>query len=303
MEDVHTKILVDQAVSRAKQVAVEKGTSFLSGNDTTAFSNLGPNAVQFSAEVAGAGALTYKIAEGIKNGEVQAMVSSMASQAVSEIGARIGKLIGEYTGKATSLVASIPSKIADETARRVTKPNVPREKPIMSLSEIAEIVNGPDSVDKAKEEKYNNERKSDKIKKAYRIISTAVNKANKFMENANNRIKYIEKYALEGPEWIANQMSDVIDDAELEVRKELDHEFEYLEGAVNSWAKEEGVMLGDRIVAKTNKELKELAMKIRNQNEEAITQGKIKAKSVLQKAKLFIMGQLGINISVPVSTD
>ena len=173
----------------------------------------------------------------------------------------------------------------------------------MSLADIAKIVNGPDNVDKETEEKNDDNRKSEKIKKAYRIISNAVKQANDFLSNANKKIKYIEKYALEGPEWIAHQMSDIIDDAELEVREELDREFEMLDGAIDSWCKEEGSHLGDRIVEKTNEELRELAMKIRNQNEEAITQGKIKAKSVLQKAKLYIMGQLGINISVPVSTD
>ncbi len=303
IEDVHQKQLVDFAISKSKEIAVEKGTSFLSGKDTTAFSNLGPNAVEFSANVAGAGALTYKTIEGIKNGEVQAMVSAMASQAVSEIGSRIGKLIGDYTGRATSLVTSIPEKIAKETMRRVTKPYTPYENKIMSLGEWVAIVNGPDEIKKITEETNNVKRKADKINKGYEFIAEAVKKANEFMSNANKKIKYIEKYALEGPEWIANQMSDIIDDAELEVRKELDEEFNYLEEAVDNWSKDEGKILGQKIVDKTNEELHKLANKIRNDNEEAITQGKIKAKSLLQKGKLYIMGRLGINIKVPISTD
>lgn len=305
INDVHTKVLVDQATAKAKEIAVEKGTSWLTGHDTTAFSNLGPNAVQFGSNVAAAGAITYETIESIKNGEVIAMVEAMASQAVSEVGARIGKLIGEYTGRATSLVTSIPERIGKETVRRVTKPYVNQgEEHIMTLAEFIKIVIGPtESLERDKEEKHESKAKSEKLKKAKKIITEAVRIANKFMADANKRINYIKKYALEGPEWVANELSDIIDDAELEVRKLLDEDFNYLEELVDNWAKEEGKKLGGQIVQKTNKELHKLANKIRNDNEEAITQAKIKAKSVLQKGKLFIMSKLGINISVPISLD
>jgi len=56
--------------------------------------------------------------------------------------------------------------------------------------------------------------------------------------------------------------------------------------------------IGEKVVQQTNSLMKNLATEIKNKNEKTITQANIKAKSSLQKAKLSIMGLLGINIPI-----
>jgi len=282
-----------------------KGESYLNGGDTTAFSTLGTNAVNIGTNVVGAGVLTYDVVKDFKNGDALAFAESLAGQAIGDISGECGALIGEYTGKAASLVASIPGKIAEETARRVGDPRVELgEEPIYPMSHwMDEVFNGEENNRKIQHEENNDKRKEEKIKKAKEIISDAVKRANKFMDIANEKIDYVKKYALEGPEWVADQMSNTVDAVVYEVRKELDGDYKYLEDQINKWCENEGIAIGDKIVKKANNELHKLAEETKNNSEETVTKGKIKAKSVLQKAKLTIMGRLGINIHIPISTD
>lgn len=282
-----------------------KGDSYMEGFDTTAFSNLGTNAVQFGARATGAGVLTVELAKSFTNGDIQAMAADMAADAVGQIAGECGALIGQYVGKATALVASIPGKIASATTRRITNPDEKRsEEPIRSVAYyLVQKTTIREDLNKTEEEIREAVRKSERIKDAQEKISNAVKVANKFIEKANERIAYVQKYALEGPQWVADQMDKTINDVITEVDKQLEEHYNKLEMDVDTYCDKEGTQIGSKIVQTTNAEMEKIAIKIKNKNEETITQAKIKAKSTLQKAKLTIMGLLGVNIPIPVSTD
>ena len=282
-----------------------KGDSYMEGFDTTAFSNLGTNAVQFGARATGAGVLTVELAKSFTNGDIQAMAADMAADAVGRITGECGALIGQYVGKATSLVASIPGKIANATARRISSPDTKHnEEPIRSVAYyLVQKTTIREDLNKAEEEVREAVRKSDRIKNAQEKISDAVKTANKFIEKANERIAYVQKYALEGPQWVADQMDKTINDVITEVDKQLEEHYNKLEMDVDTYCDKEGTQIGAKVVQQTNRLMEKLATEIKNKNEETITQAKIKAKSTLQKAKLAIMGLLGVNIHIPISTD
>lgn len=277
-----------------------KGASFMDGFDTTAFSNLGTNAVQFGAIATGAGALTVKLAQSFTNGDIQTMVADMAADAVGQISGECGALIGQYVGKTTSLVASIPGKIVNATARRISSPDTKHnEEPIRSVAYyLVKKTSIHEDLIKAEEEAQEAFNKAEIIKNAQEKISNAVKTANEFIEKANERIAYIQKYALEGPQWVADQMDKTINNVITEIDKQLTEHYNKLEMNINTYCDNEGKQIGEKVVQQTNSLMKNLATEIKNKNEKTITQANIKAKSSLQKAKLSIMGLLGVNIPI-----
>lgn len=302
-----SKINTKRYVDLAKDKVVSKGESFLQGQDTTAFSKLGKNALELGTTATGAGVLTYEVAKQLTNGEAIAFAESLAATALGDISAETGKLIGEYTGKTADLIASIPGKIAKGVSRRVGEPlgEEHGETPIKSVGEYLADDLSRNSEDRTQEfaDKRDANNKAEKIKKTKEEIVKVVNDVNDFIEKANKEIEVVQSYALEGPEFVANKMSDTVDYIIDNVEATLDKSYKTIEEHVNMFCDTEGKKIGSKIVENTNRVNAYLAKQIKNKNEETITRGKIKAKSVLQKAKLFIMGQLGINISIPVSTD
>ena len=266
-----------------------KGDAFLNGSATTAFSNLGSNKLSLGVSVVGAGVL----ADQMTNSEIEELVKDMATAALSKIAEETGKLLGEYTSKSATLVASIPSKIVSETNKRVSSPEENEEK----IHDVNFYLNQKTTSQETRIEedakKNEEERKSEGIKNTQEKVSSAINTANDLISKANERINDLQKYALEGPVWVADQMDKAIQDGISQVKKQLDDNFKSLETDVNAFCAKEGKQIGSKIVQKTNAKLDQLASQMKNKTEKAVSETKIKSKSAIQKAKLAVMAQVG----------
>lgn len=272
-----------------------KGESFLNGEMTSAFQKTAGSASGLVTNAAG-GALMVSAAAS----QMPAMISAMMSEAISQITQECGSLVGEYTGKTAKLVTSIPANIASATQKRITSPE-DGEEGLKSLGDILpEILSDYEDILKQKAEEADENRKSNKIQEAQEKIAENLEKVNNFIKEATDKLKEFEGYALEGPEWIADQMSKAVDGAVAKVKDTLEDTYSKVENDINTFCTNEGKQIGAKVVKEANAKIEQLAAEVKNKNEVAISKVKIMAKSAMQKGNLAIMGLTGMNIPLSV---
>lgn len=280
-----------------------KDVKFLKGEPTNTFTTGIPKLnTEGAMTVTGSGIVVAKIFESAADGAFTEVAEKVMSAALGKVTEKAGKLVGEYTTKFITLPTTIPTKIATETKKRfeltaeeakklgdefaVVKKSIP-DLLLNFTSAQEEIMDSlSDSIDEAVKNKKIDEQKA-KLKKI-------IDSANDIIERTNENIKKILMHIEEGPEWVQQNIDAEINRVEQNVRDQLESGYKTAEKEIDTFCKNEGNKIGEKLVGAYNKTIAEAAKNINDQKQKGISKAKILAKSTAHKAKLQLYAMMGL---------
>ena len=252
------------------------------------------------ASIAGSGVAVAAMVESA--GSMGAAAGDIAAAAAAAIAERCASVLAEYSAKLIALPASVPGRIANYTAERIGKTKDDLDDlgkefyPVkLSIGDFAKyFTSATEDIAKEAEDKANEKLKNDKIDEAKKKASKFVESANKIAAKSAETINQIMTHAIEGAEWIQKNIDKEVQRAEKNIRQELETGYKKVEKDIDEFSKSEGYKIGAQVVGLYNDTIHKQAKKLEDEKKKAVSQAKIKADQLIQKAKLQLFAIIGL---------
>jgi hypothetical protein len=294
------------------EVVVNGQMPSASSTASQAASSMGINSQEITStaiSAVGAGVLavdTLKLLKEAGPDMIKEMVPELINEAVKVATERASQLAGEYAAHITKMTLQIPTEILRYSKIRFDWTEADaiaedEEDAILKTTigkELAKL-GGPTEKKKEEKQKKMNENKTKKFiqdvaKKAPEMIKAA----NEFVKDAESKIELAMTYAVQGPEYVEQQMNNIIDEQMLKVDDSLKEIYKTVQKEVNKFCKNVGYWQGKQLIIVYNKTIELAAKALRYVQSKMTAQAQAKAKQAIQIAKLQIMSKIDIELPI-----
>ena len=259
--------------------------------------------------LAGLGALskdTLTLLSHVNADMIGDIAEDISKEVINVLNERAAKLAGVYAQKITQLSLTIPTEILKYTQLRFNwtqadadlakKSDAQLKKTIGDI--IKEISLPTEKIVKEKQEKDKEAKTKNFINNVIQKAPQIINDTNKLVNESSAKIESILSYAMEGPAYIEEQMSNFIDDKLTYIDERLDNIYKSVQNEVSKFCENVGNWQGTQLVIAYNAALWVAAQALRYAQSKTTAKTQAKAKQAIQVAKLQIMSKLDIELPI-----
>ena len=294
-------LLSKKTIEELESVAIDAGTSFLSGKVTsTVFKATTTDIGKTATTVGTAGLGAYEVGRGLyddfsQNGEeiITTLSQVLISKATEVLTKEVAKATTDYMIKHAQEITKFPQNVASYAMDYFNANKISVSDVLKTLKEAGEK--------RLEEQNIKDEKKSleDAKNKKQKDAKKLLDDVNKYVTKATSYISMVTSYIQNGPDWVVDQLDKQIESVVNQVKKNLDKQWaekdlpEYRERARNI-----GETQGKRLVNKYNKALSETQKRALEKIEQSKSKAMTKLLSVKAKAASLIASKTGIYIPI-----
>lgn len=234
------------------------------------------------------------------------IAENVSKEVINVLNERAGKLAGAYAQKITQLSLTIPTEILRYTQLRFNWTQADADMADKSdaqikktIGDIIKEINLP--IEKIVKEKQEKDKEAKTKKFINNVIQKApqiINDTNKFVNESSAKIESILSYAMEGPTYIEEQMTNFVDDKLTCIDERLDNIYKAVKNEVSKFCENVGNWQGTQLVIAYNAALWVAAQALSYAQSKMTAKTQAKAKQAIQVAKLQIMSKLDIELPI-----
>ena len=294
-------MLSKETLKELESIAIDSGTSFLSGKVTsTVFKATTSDIGATATNIVAAGLGTYETGKvlynDIKDNGVEIIITLsqvLVSKATEVITKEVAKITSDYLLKHTQEITSFPKNVTSYAMEYFNEHK-------MSVSDVLKTLKDA-SENRMKElnDKEDNKSLEDSKAKKQKDMKQVLNNINTYVNEATSYISTITSYIQNGPDWVVDEMNKQIGSIVKQVQKSIDKQ--WIEKDLPEYrarAKRIGEKKGQNLTDKYNRQLEKVQKKALDKIEQAKTKGITKVLSVKAKAASLIASKTGIYIPI-----